>query len=232
MTEKDVLYFELLEAFQAGGCAICTLAQRASDSYLNALLYEGVTDVRTREELRAARGPCHRHAWRMSHKRGSVLGTAIIYRDVVNTLTRALEASAPAAPGRLFGNRGGNLGKRLAATVPCPACRLEQDAEQRTAKTLLKHLGQAEIGPAYVAAGGLCLPHFQLALGHASESATRTLAGWQATALRKLRDELDELIRKHDHRFAREPITEAEGDSWQRGVAAVVGRDERSRAGE
>ncbi|MCX6031150.1 MAG: DUF6062 family protein [Chloroflexi bacterium] len=228
MTEKDVLYFELLEAFQAGGCPLCRLGQHASDSYLDALIYEGVTDVRTRAELRDARGPCHRHAWRMAHKRGSVLGTAIIYRDVVNTLTRTLEESAPAAPSRLFGNRGGNLGKRLAATIPCPACRLEEAAEERTAKTLLKHLGQEEIGAAYVAAGGLCLPHFQLVLGHASESATRRLAGWQATALRKLRDELDELIRKHDHRFAREPITEAEGDSWQRTVAAVVGRDEAS----
>ncbi len=232
MTEKDVLYFELLEAFQAGGCPLCRLGQRASDSYLDALIYEGVTDVRTRAELRDARGPCHRHAWRMAHKRGSVLGTAIIYRDVVNTLTKALEESAPAAPGRLFGNRGGNLSKRLAATVLCPACRLEEAAEERTAKTLLKHLGREEIGAAYIAAGGLCLPHFQLVLGHASEEATRTLAGWQATALRKLRDELDELIRKHDHRFARELITEAEGDSWQRAVAAVVGRDERSREGE
>ena len=225
MTEKDVLYFELLEAFQPGGCAICTLAQRASDRYLNALLYEGVTDVHTREELRDARGPCHRHAWRMAHKRGSVLGTAIIYRDVVNTLVKGLEESAPTAPRRLFGGGRGELGKRLAATAACPACRLEQAAEERVAKTLLKHLEQKEIGPAYVAAGGLCLPHFQLVLGHASADATSTLAGWQATALHQLRDELDELIRKHDHRFAREPITEADGDSWQRGVAAVVGRD-------
>ncbi len=91
MPEHDVLYHELLEALQAGGCAICRLARRASDSYLHALIYEGVTDVKLREALRDARGLCHRHAWRLGHQRGAVLGTAIVYRDVVNTLTGALE---------------------------------------------------------------------------------------------------------------------------------------------
>jgi len=94
MSEHDVLYHELLEAFQAGGCAICRLARRAGDSYLNAVIYEGVNDVKLRETLRAARGLCHRHAWRMAETRGAVLGTAIVYRDVINTLVKALEALA------------------------------------------------------------------------------------------------------------------------------------------
>jgi hypothetical protein len=226
MAERDTLYFELLDALQAGGCALCRLGQRASDSYLNALLYEGVTDVGTRDELRAGRGPCHRHAWRMAHKRGSILGTAIIYRDVVNTLTKVLEEEATAAPGRLRGNRTANLGRRLAATASCPACRLESDAVQRGAKTLLKHMKDPQVAAAYVAGGGLCLPHFQLALSHAGEGAAHTLAEWQATALRRLRDELDELIRKHDYRFRGEPITEREANSWKRAVAAVAGEDE------
>ncbi|HQJ52827.1 MAG TPA: hypothetical protein PKW05_13720, partial [Anaerolineae bacterium] len=76
------------------------------------------------------------------------------------------------------------------------------------------------------AAGGLCLPHFQLVLDSAGQAAARLLAGWQATAWRKLRDELDELIRKHDHRFRAERITDEESDSWLRAVAAVVGRAE------
>jgi hypothetical protein len=226
MAEKDVLYFELLETLQAGGCALCRLSRRASDSYLNALLYEGVTDVRIRADLREARGPCYRHAWRMAHKRGSLLGTAIIYRDVVNTLTKALEQGATSASGGLFGRKTVELQKRLAATTECPACRLETDAEQRAAKTLLKYLKDAPIAVAYVAAGGLCLPHFQLVLGHAGEVAARTLAEWQATALRRLRDELDELIRKHDHRFRAEPISEREAVAWQRAVAIAVGEDE------
>jgi hypothetical protein len=219
MAEKDTLYFELLEALGAGGCAICRLAHKASDSYLNALLYEGVIDVPIREELRNSRGPCHRHAWQMASKRGSVLGTAVIYRDVVNALAKALQEE-PAR--RWRGNRDG-MARRLAPTTGCPACSLEQDAERRSAKTLLKHLGSADLAAAYAGAGGLCLPHFQIVLAHAGEGASRTLAQWQESALCRLRDELDELIRKHDYRFQGEQISEEEAISWKRAVAAAVG---------
>jgi hypothetical protein len=233
MADKDVLYHEVLEALQAGGCALCRLAYRASDSYLNAVLYEGVTDVKVRETLRDARGVCYRHAWRLAGKRGAVLGTAIVYRDVINTLTKALEAGQDDAP-RLFGfgpagRSSPDLARNLAASKACPACTLEQDSEQRTAKILLKHLNDAAIEEAYIAAGGLCLPHFQVALANANAGAGKKLAGWQAAAWRSLRDELDELIRKHDYRFRSETITEAEAQSWQRAVAAAIGEPERQQ---
>ena len=224
MTEKDTLYFELLEALQAGGCALCRLARKASDGYLNALMYEGVIDVPLRDELRNARGLCYRHAWRMTGRRGSVLGTAIIYRDVVNTLAWVIEEEAT-APRRWRGNMD-NLDRRLAPTSECPACRLEGDAEGRAATTLLKHLGAQEVADAFAASGGPCLPHFRLLLSHAGEKDARTVALWQGTALRRLRDELDELIRKHDYRFQREPVTAEEAGAWQRAVAALVGEAE------
>ncbi len=165
----------------------------------------------------------------MAHKRGSVLGTTIIYRDVVNTLIKTLESAAE-APARWRGGGKQALIRNLAATAVCPACRLEEDATQRAAKTLLKHLREPDIHAAYVAAGGLCLPHLQATLAYASDDAARTLAGWQAAATQPLRDELDELIRKHDHRFAREPVSAREADAWERGVAAAVGADEKPRA--
>jgi hypothetical protein len=221
VADKDTLYFELLDALQAGGCALCRLTRKASESYINALLYEGVVDVPIRDELRNARGPCYRHAWQMADKRGSVLGTALIYRDVVNTLAKALQQDATAQR-RWRGYREA-LARRLAPSAGCPACNLEQDAEQRAAKTLLKHLDAAEVAAAYAAAGGLCLPHFQVVLSHASEESARVLAQWQEASLCRLRAELDELIRKHDYRFRGEPTTEEEAVSWRRAVAAAVG---------
>jgi hypothetical protein len=227
MADKDVLYHEVLEAFQAGGCALCRLGRRAADSYLHALIYEGVTDPGLRQQLRDARGPCHRHAWRMANQRGSVLGTAIMYRDFVNTLTKVLEAGGDAPRRSLFSGRGqSDLDTNLAPTAPCPACTLETDAAHRTAKILLNHLDDPIMQQAYVAAGGLCLPHLRLTLAHAGGGAQRTLAGLQATTWRRLRDELDELIRKHDHRFLNERITDAEADAWRRAVAAVTGAAE------
>jgi hypothetical protein len=225
MPEKDVLYHELLEALQAEGCAVCRLARGASDSYIHALIHEGVTDVKLREALRDARGLCYRHGWRLAHERGAVLGTAIIYRDVINTLVKALEANSN-PPARLFGRGQPDLSRALAASATCPACVLERDAEQREVKVLLSYINDTSLEAAYKSAGGICLPHFQLALSQASASAVRTLAGWQAEAWSRLRGELDELIRKHDYRFRSEPVTEDEASSWKRAVAAVVGAAE------
>jgi hypothetical protein len=231
MAERDVLYYELLDAMQAGGCPLCRLARKASDSYLNALIYEGVVDVQVREKLRDARGPCYRHAWRIARRRGSVLGVSIIYRDVVNTEIKALEAHA-AAPTRRFARSEPDLARQLAATTDCPACELEAGAAQRYAKTLLKHLKGEGIDAAYVAAGGLCLPHFRLVLQHAGPEPARTLAAWQAAAWRQLRDELDELVRKHDYRFRSEPVSDEEADSWERAVAMMVGDEEKQTSEE
>ena len=223
MADKDVLYHEVLEALQAGGCALCRLGRRAGDSYLHALIYEGVTDPGLREKLRDARGPCFRHAWRLANQRGAVLGTAILYRDFVNTLTKGLEVGED-APKRLFGRGQPDVDANLAPSADCPACLLETDAARRTAKILLKHLDDPDIERVYIAAGGLCLPHFRLTLSLAGGAASRKLAGWQAIAWRRLRDELDELIRKHDYRFARERVTDEEADSWQRGLPRSSGR--------
>ncbi|MCX7706641.1 MAG: DUF6062 family protein [Anaerolineae bacterium] len=227
MPEHDVLYHELLEALQAGGCAICRLARRASDSYLHAVIYEGVTDVKLREALREARGLCYRHAWRLAGTRGAVLGTAIVYRDVINTLAKALETrSGVGARFRLPGRSQPGLARALAPSAPCPACALEEDAQHRAAGILARHLDDDAIAAAYLAAGGLCLPHLLVTLGHAGPQAADTLAEWQARAWCRLRDELDELIRKHDYRFAHEPLTPAESVAWQRAVAAAIGENE------
>ena len=80
--------------------------------------------------------------------------------------------------------------------------------------------------------GGLCLPHFQLTLSHASAGQAKTLAAWQAEAWRELRGELDELIRKHDYRFRGETISEDEANSWERAVAAIIGDEERNTSEE
>lgn len=226
MADKDVLYHELLEALHAGGCVLCRQARRASNSYLHALIYEGITDVKLRTALRSSRGLCHRHAWRLAEQRGAILGTAIIYRDVINTLVNSLEARTAASP-RWFDRRRSEPGRGLAPTTDCPACELEKDSEQRTARILLRHLEDAPVAEAYDMAGGLCLPHFTFTLSHAGTAATDTLVGWQKTVWTRLRAELDELIRKHDYRFSREPLTGEESTSWQRAVAAVIGEAER-----
>jgi hypothetical protein len=223
MPERSALYFELQDVLHAGGCPVCNLGRRASDSYLHSLIYEGVTDPDLRQKLRDARGLCHRHAWRLAHERGSTLGVSIIYHDVVNTLARILEEEE-AGGTRRKSNRQALLG-RLGPIAECPACQLERDAIPRAAKTLLKHLDEPELEGAFQAAGGLCLPHTKVVLAQANDDQARTVQRWQLEIYRKLREQLGEFIRKNDHRFQGEAIG-AEADAGERAVLSLVGIEE------
>ncbi len=58
--------------------------------YIDTLNYEGVNDPGLRESLRKSRGLCNRHAWEWSHVRGSPLGVAIVYQNLVRDLAEVV----------------------------------------------------------------------------------------------------------------------------------------------
>ena len=220
MPDRDTLYYELQDALQAGGCPLCRIGERAGIRYLDTLNYEGVNDPGLRRALRSARGLCHGHAWQWTHLRGSPLGVAIVYQNLVKDLIDTLESSEPiVARGR--GSRRQPAG-RLTTTGHCPACRAADEAVERYGLTLLAHLERPELGQAYAAAGGLCLSHLRLVLLQADERQALTVQAWQLAVYRILHGQLAEFIRKHDHRFRQEPFGD-EKDSWTRAVASLAG---------
>src|SRR6187455_2433093 len=102
--------YELRDALAQPGCPICFLALRSVGRYLESLAYDRVNDVAVRAALHTARGFCNPHAYRWLREARNVLGTALIYRDVIRAAAAALPARAPRQPGRLdklFG-RGGS----------------------------------------------------------------------------------------------------------------------------
>ncbi len=220
MADKTTPYFELRDALLAGGCPLCRLGNRAASHYIESALYEGMTNPPLRNRLRAAQGLCRRHAWEMTRMRASVLGTALVYRDVINDLIAALEPAAEAGGGFLRGRRASPALPTPA--LPCPACEIGDEEASRAGEVLRQHLADPEIATAYRQAGGLCLPHLRLLLDRAHGAQAATLRAWQLAAYQDLRGQLDELIRKHDYRFQGEPIG-PEADAWQRAVARVVG---------
>ena len=220
MADQDTLYFELRDALQADGCSLCRLGRRAATRYIDTLNYEGVNDPGLRSALRNAHGLCHRHAWQWTQMRGSPLGVAIVYQNLVKDLIVDLESpESVAARGR--SNRR-QTATRLAATGGCPACRAEDEAVERYGSTLLIHLDRPELADAYAQAGGLCLPHLCTVLAQADDAQGRIVQAWQLAIYRGLHGQLAEFIRKHDHRFSQEPFG-AEKDSWTRAVAALAG---------
>ena len=100
-------YFDVVEACGESGCPICRLSRREVKKYLDAILYDCVTDPDIRDGLRDSLGYCHTHGWQLSTVgRGYLLGISIIYEDVLDVVQADLQKMRP-------GQRKGNPLMRL-----------------------------------------------------------------------------------------------------------------------
>jgi len=217
-TDRDTPTTEVRHALARPGCAVCHLTQRALVRYLKALSYEQVNDIEVRSELRASRGFCLVHAQRWLALSGNVLGTAIIYRDVITAALRSLDAPP---------DRGGLrtlLGARPREAA-CVACTAEADAQDRYVDAVLGALDDPTLGHTARSSDGLCLPHTRRALERGGRRADPLLALARRHA-QQIVAELDEVIRKEDYRFKDEPRTDAQRTAPRRAVAWTTGHIE------
>lgn len=231
MARPHIPQRDLEDAMAAGGCPICRLAERAVVRYLTSLLRERVLDVDERQRLRDARGLCNLHAWQLQEG-GGALGTALIYRDVLNNLAQALEEGLDVREGllpRLLAAEGSpqraaaTLKGRMEASQVCPACAERAEIERLAVGAVLDYLHDEGFAAHYRASDGLCLGHFLATLARAREAGPlRELVAVQLRVDTGLRTELDEFTRKYDYRFTDERIG-AEGDAWIRAIAHVAG---------
>jgi hypothetical protein len=231
--EHHTVYYELRDALAGSGCAICALALRSLARYFDALAYESVNDPGIRDALRASRGFCAAHGQLLREAR-TAAGAAILCRDVLAAASETLEQLARPEHGRglerLFGRNERATSDPLAPQRACPACERRRAAEQIYLDTLVEHLTDDELLPALAGSAGLCLPHLRSALRRAPDEAVfARLRSAQLAIWGRLTAELDEFLRKQDHRFAREPVG-AEGDAWARAVALVSSHPQLGRA--
>jgi uncharacterized protein DUF6062 len=220
-------HFEVVDALERPGCALCRLATRSVLEYFASLGHEQVNDVVLRDELRAASGFCPRHAWLFHESSGNRLGVAIVYRDLLqHTLQTGVDRGRSFARGslgqrlrRLFGGKGAPA----APAAACTACRFERDAEERYGGAFVEHLDDSELRERYARSPGFCLSHLAGALASAGRAADHDWLRQDAEQrLRGLIGELDEYIRKHDYRFRAEQFGE-EKDAPERAVARLAG---------
>ena len=242
-------YADMREAFGRSGCPLCRMLALDAERQLDAVLWEMVSDTRLRRELNQARGYCQQHGW-MLVRPGAALGVAILMKGVTGTLLDVLAAhpvndsSAPVRPGllRRLGRlpglqnlldgpdqaRGSGTTAELVAALspqsPCPVCLRLQGREEEYVSTLLAHLvGAGALEEVYRASDGLCLSHFRKAVARApSETHVRALVAGQRSVWERLHGELEEFIRKSDHRSRDEPFG-AEKDAWIRALEGVSG---------
>lgn len=217
-------YYDLLDACRQDGCPICRLALDAVRRYLDSMNYDSVNDPGFQALTDAAGGFCNQHAAQWL-RQANVLGTAMIYKRVLDRLT-------PALRGLRFERNGTFLGgllahddelDRLRPTGACPACLHLADVEHIALTTLVGALNDAEMREAYERSDSLCWPHLVMALRAAPDADAFAFLRDRALVMQRiLGDQLAEVIRKHDYRFRDEPAG-AEKGSVQRAVHSISG---------
>lgn len=234
-------YYEMIDACEEPGCPLCRLGQASANRHLTSLIYDSVNDVRLRATLRESLGYCKEHAWLLPNAGDSApLGIAIVHRDLLNTIHKRLGKSAYGKSRRnslksvmteVMGLDDGAArevatAKYLPEKAQCPACERRDEAEKLALKSLAEALAKLDIDmtSALKQSDGLCLPHLRMALETArNREAFELLVTVTQEQLSTLIRDLDEFIRKTDHRFRHEKINDSERESWRQALQRVVG---------
>jgi hypothetical protein len=222
-TDKHTPYFELLEAVRESGCPICRLAIRSGDRFLETYSYEHVNDIEIRDLVRAAKGFCHNHTWRLFHEH-SPLGTALTYYDILGEAAQQI-GTAKDQQGFLS-SLAGRVRKALTPQGTCLGCDAQSNAEQRHLGLLLETLrGDREAQETYGTSDGLCLLHLRAALRtRPSRSATEILLRVQEKRIAAVREQMSEIVRKADYRV-KDRVTPEDIESLPAALAQVVGKE-------
>ena len=234
---KHTGYYELRDALQETGCAICRLGEKAVARYLEGLIYANANDYQVRAEVKLARGFCTLHAWQLRDCHGAGLDMAILSDDVLAEWLKALQDFTPQTPSPTPFQRLGTalglgvrqpdavaLAKTLVPQRPCLACQTRDEAESAYIHELLVHWEDPEIQSGFVRSGGLCLLHFRQVLQLVTQPAqAEALVRRQEAALSPLLKQLREFIRKHDYRF-RDEMTADDGEAWLKALEVISGR--------
>jgi Family of unknown function (DUF6062) len=221
---RDTAAFEVRDALREAGCPVCRLALRSVARLIQSIAYEQVNDLALRKQLRIAGGFCNAHAHQWLREARSVLGTALIYRDVVRAALRELQTSAGQN-----GRRGGGLLRSLRGVTDranreaaCPACHAQFEAEARYVEVLVA-LAASE-AQALQGSHGVCRRHTAAAARVGGSGAEAIVRHTQAK-MHALVSELDEVIRKEDYRFRHEPRTHGERTAPSQAVAWAAGSE-------
>jgi hypothetical protein len=224
MTSKHTPFFQLRDALQQPGCALCRLGGLAAERFLDSLLYEYVNDPPMRTTVVAAHGFCPNHS-RALVAHHDALGTSILYKAILKHLRFELDGGTTAPHEGLMTRLRGSapaLDARLEPHGPCPACVQRDDAVARALDLFAAHSGDGELKTALAASDGVCLPHLRAAASLPAPALTRLIAH-QHTVWEALDAELAEAIRKHDFRHRAEPFG-PEQDAWRRTVEVTAGQ--------
>ena len=220
-------YYDLLNACTQTGCPICRVGAHAVKRHLKSLFNEYVNDTEARDSILRSLGFCKEHVQLLLNTRiADALGASIIYENIIKKILREFPrdpASFPSNPKE----RARTISKFISASDglgECVACEQRETAFDRVIHDLSSALDQEELQVALQGSDGLCLPHLsQLFERVQKQEDLNFLINLIRNKLETRQFEMSELIRKNDHYFRSEGISQAEALAWKNAMCTLSG---------
>jgi hypothetical protein len=216
---------ELLEACSQTGCPVCRIGAQTVRKQLKALFYEYVNDIEMRETLVKSLGFCDEHVrLLLSHKIADTLGASIIYEHLVKVVLREFPKQTSNLQPKELSRKFNSLVSASEGLGECLACKRRDEAVNYTLRQISGALDNATLREALEKSDGFCFPHLsQLFLEIQKSADVEYLLTLTKTKLETRQFEMAEVIRKNDHRFHAEKITEDEALAWKKAMVMLSG---------
>ncbi len=205
MESKEIIYHELMQRMQKGGCPICDFVEFRLAEALERFLYEGINTPHTRAKIEWTNGFCNHHAHRLLEL-GDPLSHAILYHDFMNNVLK----DVPDKKSRT--DRSDHK--------ECFFCAIQKSNEEDYTKAFLEFYETKEFADAYEASGMLCVPHLlQIQkIRFAPRKTVQRIVDCTMEKYRGLNAHLSEIKRKSDYRNTHEKWTDEEKEAWKQAV--------------
>lgn len=191
------ILYELKEALSQPGCPLCTLGKDAEKRYFDTLFYELVNDPATRQKILRGGGFCPTHTALIFEERNSILGIAIIYRDLL-----------------------GHYFDAETTSLHCPLCQALKEKEHHLLAILRERW--TELKPLWGERTFFCTRHLQ-ALQN-GDALKEEIVALTRKSLHTVQQNLSALIEKFDYRKSHLPLQEKEAASWQEALEFFAGK--------
>lgn len=216
-------YFDLIEAFKQPDCAVCRLIDDAVYQYIDIFIYENITNVARRAEIREARLYCSLHTSKFMGGYGRLLSLATLEQDVLNDVIRSINrAIAPGTIRSLFQGAARAIRQAILPTRNCTLCDYERSMERVMLGTLIQFIDEPDIRAGFEASSGLCLPHYYMALGMPGKH--ERIIKVEQDMLMKTKADIDEYVRKRNPLYKDQLMDEDEAASPTRAARLLSGR--------
>lgn len=218
-------YFDLLNACTEIGCPVCRIGAQTVQRQLKSLFYEYVNDREMRANIVKSLGFCNEHTrLLLSHKIADGLGASIIYEHLVKVILREFPTPTSNMPPKELSRKISSFVSASDGLGECLACTRRDEAVKYTLSQIASALDNTTLLGAIEKSDGFCFPHLsQLLLQTSKPAEVNFLLTLTKNKLETRQAEMTEVIRKNDHHFHSEGITQEEAIAWKKAMVMLSG---------